>query len=183
LTERAVLARLWAWEDRNEQSHTQRWHAHRHSTGSGHVYQGRFKSFPVQEDEHFYTVCRYVERNALRANLAPGAERWRWGSLHRWKLRYGEGKVVVGGLALAALAGLGRARQRTANRGGVGGAASLRATRQSVRRGSLVRPDRPPTGTGKHASPPRPPQKARKRFLTPFLPRNCRCSLEVAKGF
>ena len=128
------------------------------------------KSFPVQEDEHFYTVCRYVERNALRANLAPGAERWRWGSLHRWKLRYGEGKVVVGGLALAALAGLGRARQRTANRGGVGGAPSLRATRQSVRRGSLVRPDRPPTGTGKHASPPRPPQKARKRFLTPFLP-------------
>ena len=66
-------------------THTQRWHAHRHSTGSGHVYQGRFKSFPVQEDEHFYTVCRYVERNALRANLAPGAERWRWGSLHRWK--------------------------------------------------------------------------------------------------
>ena len=90
-------------------------------------------------------------------------------SLETW---YGEGKVVVGGLALAALAGLGRARQRTANRGGVGGAASLRATRQSVRRGSLVRPDRPPTGTGKHASPPRPPQETRKRFLTPrsFLP-------------
>ena len=53
-------------------THTQRWHAHRHSSGSGHVYQGRFKSFPVQEDEHFYTVARYVERNGLRANL--GAE-------------------------------------------------------------------------------------------------------------
>ena len=65
-------------------THTQRWHAHRHSTGSGHVYQGRFKSFPVQEDEHFYTVCRYVERNALRANLVSRAEDWRWGSLHRW---------------------------------------------------------------------------------------------------
>ena len=52
-------------------THTQRWHAHRHSRGTGHVYQGRFKSFAVQEDEHFYTVCRYVERNALRANLAP----------------------------------------------------------------------------------------------------------------
>ena len=50
-------------------THTQRWHAHRRSTGSGHVYQGRFKSFPVQDDEHFLTVCRYVERNALRANL------------------------------------------------------------------------------------------------------------------
>ena len=47
-------------------THTQRWHAHRHSTGSGHVYQGRFKSFAVQDDDHLLTVCRYVERNALR---------------------------------------------------------------------------------------------------------------------
>ena len=65
-------------------THTQRWHAHRHSTGSGHLYQGRFKSFPLQDDEHFYTVCRYVERNALRANLVRRAEDWRWGSLYRW---------------------------------------------------------------------------------------------------
>ena len=65
-------------------THTQRWHAHRESAGSGHLYQGRFKSFPVQGDEHFYTVCRYVERNALRANLVHRAEAWRWCSLHRW---------------------------------------------------------------------------------------------------
>ena len=66
-------------------THTQRWHAHRNSAGSGHVYQGRFKSFPVQEDEHFLTACRYVERNALRARLVKRAEAWRWGSLWRWK--------------------------------------------------------------------------------------------------
>jgi putative transposase len=65
-------------------THTQRWHAHRGSTGSGHVYQGRFKSFPIQEDEHFYMVARYVERNALRANLTRRAEQWRWSSLYRW---------------------------------------------------------------------------------------------------
>jgi putative transposase len=65
-------------------THTQRWHAHRHSTGSGHVYQGRFKSFPVQQDDHFYTLCRYVERNARRANLVRRSEDWRWGSLYRW---------------------------------------------------------------------------------------------------
>ena len=65
-------------------THTQRWHAHRHTTGSGHVYQGRFKSFPVQDDEHFITVCRYVERNALRANFVELAQQWRWSSLHRW---------------------------------------------------------------------------------------------------
>jgi len=65
-------------------THTQRWHAHRGSAGSGHVYQGRFKSFPVQDNEHLLTVCRYVERNALRAGLVRRAEDWRWGSLWRY---------------------------------------------------------------------------------------------------
>ena len=65
-------------------THTQRWHAHRHSTGSGHVYQGRFKSFLIQEDKHFYTVARYVERNPIRAGLVERAEEWQWGSLYRW---------------------------------------------------------------------------------------------------
>ncbi len=63
-------------------THTQRWHAHHGTSGSGHVYQGRFKSFPVQDDEHFYTVCRYVERNPLKAKLVASAEDWRWSSLH-----------------------------------------------------------------------------------------------------
>ncbi len=63
--------------------HTQRWHAHHHTAGTGPVYQGRFKSFPVQTDEHFLTVARYVERNALRAKLVDRAEDWRWSSLWR----------------------------------------------------------------------------------------------------
>src|SRR5204862_568174 len=64
-------------------THTQRWHAHYHTSGTGHLYQGRFKSFPVAEDEHFYRVVRYAERNALRANLVRKAEQWRWSSLHQ----------------------------------------------------------------------------------------------------
>jgi putative transposase len=65
-------------------THTQRWHAHFHSAGSGPLYQGRFKSFPVQEDNHLFAVNRYVERNPLRANLVSQPETWRWGSLwHR----------------------------------------------------------------------------------------------------
>ena len=45
---------------------------------------GRFQSFPIEEDEHFTTVCRYVERHALRADLVGRAEDWRWPSLwHR----------------------------------------------------------------------------------------------------
>ena len=66
-------------------THTQRWHAHRHSAGSGHVYQGRFKSFPVESNHHFLSACRYVERNPLRANLVRKAEAWRWSSLWRWR--------------------------------------------------------------------------------------------------
>ena len=65
-------------------THTMRYHAHYHTSGEGHVYQGRFKSFPIQDDGHFFTVCRYVERNALRAEFVKRAEAWRWGSLWRW---------------------------------------------------------------------------------------------------
>lgn len=65
-------------------THTSRWHVAHGTTGTGPLYQGRFKSFPIQEDEHFFSVCRYVERNALRAKLVSRAEQWRWSSLwHR----------------------------------------------------------------------------------------------------
>ena len=64
-------------------THSQRWHAHRHTAGTGPVYQGRFKSFPVQTDDHFLSIARYVERNALRAGLVARAEHWRWSSIWR----------------------------------------------------------------------------------------------------
>jgi putative transposase len=64
-------------------THTQRWHAHHRNVGTGHLYQGRFKSFPISADDHFLRVCRYVERNALRAGLVKRAEKWQWGSLWR----------------------------------------------------------------------------------------------------
>jgi putative transposase len=61
-------------------AHVRRYHQHYHS--SGHVWQGRFKAFPIQEDDHLLTVLRYVERNPLRAELVPRAEAWPWSSLH-----------------------------------------------------------------------------------------------------
>jgi len=59
-------------------THTMRWHARYNTGGSGHLYQGRFKSFPIQSDQHLLTVMRYVERNPLRANLIDQAEGWQW---------------------------------------------------------------------------------------------------------
>jgi putative transposase len=65
-------------------THAQRLHARRGTAGTGPIYQGRFKSFPVEPDDwHFLTLCRYVERNPLRARLVRRAERWAWGSLAR----------------------------------------------------------------------------------------------------
>ena len=61
--------------------HVRRWHEHRQSGGTGHVYQGTYKSFPIQADEPLLIVLRYVERNPLRAGLVKRAEHWRWGSL------------------------------------------------------------------------------------------------------
>jgi putative transposase len=62
-------------------THSKRWHAYRSTLGTGSVYQGRFKGFPVQTDPHFLAVCRYVEQNALRARLVDRAEQWEWSSL------------------------------------------------------------------------------------------------------
>jgi len=62
-------------------THVRRWHKHRQTAGSGPVYQGRFKSFPIERDDHLLSVCRYVERNALRARLVEKAEAWRFSSL------------------------------------------------------------------------------------------------------
>jgi putative transposase len=60
-------------------THVRRWHRFHNTEGQGHLYQGPFKSFPVEDDDHFYTVSRYVERNARRACLVDRVEDWIWG--------------------------------------------------------------------------------------------------------
>lgn len=61
-------------------SHVRRYH--QHYGGSGHIWQGRFKSFPIQEDEHLFTVLRYVLWNPVRAGLVRQVQEWPWTSLH-----------------------------------------------------------------------------------------------------
>ena len=62
-------------------THARRWQDARGLTGLGAVYQGRFKAIPIGDDDHFRWVCRYVERNPLRASLVTRAEEWPWSSL------------------------------------------------------------------------------------------------------
>jgi len=97
-------------------THVRNWQENRQRVGYGHLYQGRNKSFRVETDEHFYQVTRYVERNALRANLVSRAEEWRWSSL--WRRVYGGER----GSGLAAL----RKGVRSINR------VSCRAVRSST---------------------------------------------------
>ena len=66
--------------------HVRRWRLVHESVGEGHLYQGTYRSFPVQDDVHLLRVCRYVERNPLRAKLVERAEAWRWSSL--WRRRH-----------------------------------------------------------------------------------------------
>jgi putative transposase len=62
-------------------THSQRWHAAHATTGMGHVYQGRFKSFPVESSAYYLAVLRYVESNPRRAELVKQSRRWGWSSL------------------------------------------------------------------------------------------------------
>ena len=81
---------LWPREDgqlsnfmlRLSTAHVRRHHAHYHHQSGGHLYQGRFKNFPVQQDAHFLTLYRYVEANPLRAKMVARAQEWQWSSLH-----------------------------------------------------------------------------------------------------
>lgn len=67
-------------------THVRRWRLAHDNVGEGHLYQGTYKSFPIQNDDHLFTVCRYVERNPLRARLVKRAQDWRWSSL--WRRRH-----------------------------------------------------------------------------------------------
>ncbi len=65
-------------------THTQRYNTAHNLVGYGHLYQGRYKSFLVQESEYLLQLCRYVERNPLRAKMVKKAEDWKWSSMkHR----------------------------------------------------------------------------------------------------
>jgi putative transposase len=79
---------LWPMGDRDvprfmqwlSATHAARWHRRRRTEGTGAVYQSRYVSRPIGEPRHYYSVLRYVERNALSAGLVKRAEEWQWGS-------------------------------------------------------------------------------------------------------
>jgi putative transposase len=62
-------------------THSHRWHTAHRTVGIGHLYQGRYKSFPVQSGTHYLTLMQYVESNPLRAKLVQSSRDWPYSSL------------------------------------------------------------------------------------------------------
>lgn len=59
-------------------THVRRYHSHYET--SGHIWQGRYKNFLIQDDTHLLTILRYIEGNPVRAGLVKSAAEWSWSS-------------------------------------------------------------------------------------------------------
>lgn len=64
-------------------THTRRYHVKTKTIGRGHLYQGRYKAFLVEDGNYLLTLIKYVERNPVRAKLSKTCETWQWGSAWR----------------------------------------------------------------------------------------------------
>ncbi len=123
--------------------------------GYGPLYQGRFKSFQVQCDDHLLSLLRYVERDPLSAGLVERSELWRWSSL---------GSRADGDKAVKALLPpwpveareLDGSRQLSSNREGIRSSAGEHRQRMSLPRGQLGDANCKPTGLAAHGSSGRP---------------------------
>src|SRR5262249_23282775 len=58
---------------RFEGLHAKQWHKTHGTSGTGAVYQGRYKAIEIQTDRQFLSVCRYIARNAKKAGLVARA--------------------------------------------------------------------------------------------------------------
>lgn len=64
-------------------TYTQRWHKRHQTVGYGHLFQGRYKSVSIKDQNQLETVVRYVERNPLTAKLVSDVFDWRYSSLYQ----------------------------------------------------------------------------------------------------
>jgi len=75
-----ITPTLSAFMHRLTMTHSKRWQMHRQTSGTGPVYQGRFKAVLINDNDHFSTVRRYVQWNPVEAGLVEKAEDWPWSS-------------------------------------------------------------------------------------------------------
>jgi len=57
-------------------------------TRSGHLWQGRYKSYPLFDDAHFWIVAKYIERNPIKAGMVKQVELYKYQSFFQWKYKH-----------------------------------------------------------------------------------------------
>ena len=62
-------------------THVRRYHLHYGLTGTGHLYQARFRNHVCKDNRGALAVMRYVEGNPIAAGLVSRASDWEWSSL------------------------------------------------------------------------------------------------------
>lgn len=53
----------------------------------GHLWQGRYKSYALYDDAHFWVVAKYIERNPIKANMVQDVNLYNYQSFYEWKNR------------------------------------------------------------------------------------------------
>jgi len=86
------LSKLMAWLTI---THSARWHAKPRRSGTGGLYERRFRSFPVQDDLKLLDVLGFVESNPVRSGLVESAIDWHWSSLFRRGQQNESGRPVL----------------------------------------------------------------------------------------
>ena len=142
-----VLSNHWhfvAWPDEDGQLtdffrrlahiHAIRWRVSHRTVGYGHLYQGRFKSFPVQSDDQLLGLLRYVERNPLSAGLVDRGATVAVGQPVVENARHGGDQSFVIALAGGTAGELDGSRQRSFDHEGIRPSAGEHRKRTTIRR-------------------------------------------------
>ena len=145
---------------------THTWRFHKRHQSSGHVWQGRFRSAMVQQDEHLLVVLRYIEANPLRAGVVADLAEYRWSSFPHHGLGHDDPLLSP----FPAWDELGRtpgerrrrwrAKLHRAARGGAVRRAAIAPERASAGRGRLDRAHRKAPGHQLEPAPARPAPQA-----------------------
>lgn len=54
---------------------------------TGHLWQGRFASYYLYDDVHFWYVAKYIERNPIKANMVKQIDHYKYQSFFQWKYK------------------------------------------------------------------------------------------------
>ena len=56
-------------------------------TRVGHLWQGRFASYYLYDDMHFWIVAKYIERNPIKARMVKSVSEYKYQSFFQWKFK------------------------------------------------------------------------------------------------